>query len=92
MKKLLSMLLVVVLSMAAFIGCNNVTDDKNVEITLSETAITLAIGDQHALTATVTGSEENVTWASSNASVVKVNCAFFVAFTNHTDAVFVYII
>ena len=73
MKKLLSILLVVVLSMAAFIGCNNTTNNANVEITLSETAITLAIGDQHALTATVTGSEENVTWASSNPAVVKVN-------------------
>ena len=72
MKKLLSILLVVVLSMAAFVGCNNVTDTP-VEITLSETEITLAIGDQHLLTATVTGSEESVTWASSNASVVKVN-------------------
>ena len=72
MKKLLSILLVVVLSMAAFVGCNNVTDTP-VEITLSETEITLAIGDQHSLTATVTGSEESVTWASSNTSVVKVN-------------------
>lgn len=71
MKKLLSILLVVVLSMAAFVGCKDVSVET--KITLSETQLTLAIGDQHALTATVENSEESVTWASSNANVVKVN-------------------
>ncbi len=74
MKKLLSILLVVVLSMAAF-ACNDpvTSEEGNVKITLSETTLTLAMGDQHAMTATVEGSEESVVWASSNTSVVKVN-------------------
>ena len=78
MKKLLTLLLVVVLSMTAFIGCNNADSSSTnegpaVEITLNKTEVVLAIGEQFALEAEVTNSEESVTWASSNASVVKVN-------------------
>jgi hypothetical protein len=78
MKKLLTLLLVVVLSMTAFIGCKD-TDSSStnegpaVEITLNKTEVVLAIGEQFALEAEVKNSEESVTWASSNASVVKVN-------------------
>lgn len=77
MKKLLSLLLVVVLSMVAFVGCNDAdassTEGPAVEITLNKTEVVLAIGEQFALEAEVKNSEESVTWASSNASVVKVN-------------------
>ena len=78
MKKLLTLLLVVVLSMTAFIGCNGADSSSTnegpaVEITLNKTEVVLAIGEQFALEAEVKNSEESVTWASSNASVVKVN-------------------
>ena len=73
MKKLLSMLLVVVLSMAVFMGCTPVEQKPAVEITLSQTEVVLAIGEQYALEATVKNSEESVTWASSNPEAVKVN-------------------
>ena len=77
MKKLLTLLLVVVLSMVAFVGCNDAdassTEGPAVEITLNKTEVVLAIGEQFALEAEVKNSEESVTWASSNASVVKVN-------------------
>ena len=78
MKKLLTLLLVVVLSMTAFIGCKDLGSSSTnegpaVEITLNKTEVVLAIGEQFALEAEVTNSEESVTWASSNASVVKVN-------------------
>ena len=78
MKKLLTLLLVVVLSMTAFIGCKNedsgsTNEGPAVEITLNKTEVVLAIGEQFALEAEVKNSEESVTWASSNASVVKVN-------------------
>jgi hypothetical protein len=62
MKKLLTLLLVVVLSMTAFIGCNNedsssTNEGPAVEITLNKTEVVLAIGEQFALEAEVKNSE-----------------------------------
>ena len=75
MKKLLNILLVLAMCIATFVGCNvggNSSADS-VKITLSATELTLEIGEQAKLDATVENSDEDVTWTSSNTAVARVN-------------------
>jgi hypothetical protein len=75
MKKLLNILLVLALFIVTFAGCElggNSSADP-VKITLSATELTLEIGEQAKVEATVENSTEDVTWTSSNANVARVN-------------------
>lgn len=74
--KFLLLSMVMLLSVALLIGCK--PDDVEIEeikITLSETEVTVEVGEELDIVATVTGSEEALTWTSSNETIVTVTDA-----------------
>ena len=74
MKKSLAAIFMVfsmLLAAFGFVACDS--EESSVKVTLSESSLTLTVGESHTLTATVTGSEDEAVFASSNEAVVTVS-------------------
>ena len=65
--KKLAILLTVVMTAIIMVCCG-----PEISVSLNESAVTMVVGDSKTIVATVTGSEENATWSTSNAEVVLV--------------------
>ncbi len=72
--KKLAILLTVVMTAIIMVCCA-----PEISVSLNESAVTMVVGDSKTIVATVTGSEENATWSTSNAEVVLVQGGELVA-------------
>ena len=66
----LSVLLLIVLSVFGFAGCNSTEEEK--KISLNETAKELVVGESFTLTATTTPADAAVIWSTSDEAIVTV--------------------
>ena len=67
----LSVLLLIVLSVFGFAGCDSSKVEK--KISLNETVKELVVGESFTLTATTTPAEAEIVWSSSNEAIATVN-------------------
>ena len=72
MRKIALAIVSVVLAVCMAVGLVACGEGGNVTITLSETTLTMTVGDTETLEAT-TSDDSNVTWTSSDESVAEVN-------------------
>ena len=66
----LSVLLLIVISIFGFAGCNLLEEEK--KISLNETAKELVVGESFTLTATTTPADAEVIWSTSDEMIVTV--------------------
>ena len=82
-KLIILTMLLISLSCCFVLGCNcNNDDEQNVEIVLNDTNLTLDIFDRYQMTADVIGSQETLTWESTNTDVVKIENGLLIPVNN----------